>query len=150
MQNCGAKDFWWTPLVNQSIRGFWEYASTSWTINGQVMPRKAAQSGGNTAIADTGTTLALVDDDTVAAICAHPCSPRSSKLILIRCNRQRYPQLPLRLQQPRLRLSHQHCRSQPPRSRFRCRRQDVLRAQRSSSLRRDRTRLGLRRCPEPW
>src|ERR1700712_5179432 len=69
MQNCGAKDFWWTPLVNQSIRGFWEFASTSWTINGQVMPRAAKQSGGNTAIADTGTTLALVDDDTVAAIC---------------------------------------------------------------------------------
>ena len=69
MQRCNATDFWWTPVVNQDKRGFWEYKSDNWTINGEVRPRTAAQSGGNTAIADTGTTLALVDDDTCAAIC---------------------------------------------------------------------------------
>lgn len=85
MQNCNATDFWWTPLVNQRTRGFWEFASKSWTINAQVLPRKAAQSGGNTAIADTGTTLALVDDDTVAAICSFPPLLLPQTQGLIRC-----------------------------------------------------------------
>ena len=44
-------------------QGFWQFASTSASINGQEIDRS-----GNTAIADTGTTLALVDDATVEAI----------------------------------------------------------------------------------
>lgn len=44
-------------------QGFWTFQSTSATVNGQNIDRS-----GNTAIADTGTTLALVDDDTVKAI----------------------------------------------------------------------------------
>ncbi|ORY01118.1 aspartic proteinase precursor [Clohesyomyces aquaticus] len=38
-------------------KGFWQFKSESATINGTAFPRP-----GNTAIADTGTTLALVDD----------------------------------------------------------------------------------------
>lgn len=44
-------------------QGFWTFSSTSATVNGKTINRS-----GNTAIADTGTTLALVDDDTVKAI----------------------------------------------------------------------------------
>ncbi|EKG10318.1 Peptidase A1 [Macrophomina phaseolina MS6] len=44
-------------------QGFWQFESTSATVNGQTIARS-----GNTAIADTGTTLALVDDKTVEAI----------------------------------------------------------------------------------
>jgi len=44
-------------------QGFWMFDSTSATVNGQTV----AQSG-NTAIADTGTTLALVSDATCKAI----------------------------------------------------------------------------------
>ena len=78
MKRCNATDFWWTPLVNQTQRGFWEYISATYTLNGAVVQRKSKQKGGNTAIADTGTTLALVDDATCAAICTslllHPAS----------------------------------------------------------------------------
>jgi hypothetical protein len=69
MQRCSATDFYWTPLVNQSQRGFWEFASSTFTINGAVANRQSKQKGPNSAIADTGTTLALVDDVTCAAIC---------------------------------------------------------------------------------
>jgi hypothetical protein len=44
-------------------QGFWMFPSTSVSINGKTIKRS-----GNTAIADTGTTLCLVDDNTVAAI----------------------------------------------------------------------------------
>lgn len=48
-----------------SSNGFWQFASTSATVNGETVQR-----AGNTAIADTGTTLALVDDKTCEAIYA--------------------------------------------------------------------------------
>jgi len=51
-------------LVDNS-QGFWMFDSSSATINGQTISRS-----GNTAIADTGTTLCLVDDDTVQKIYA--------------------------------------------------------------------------------
>lgn len=51
----------WTPVDNS--QGFWTFPSTSATVNG----KNIAQTG-NTAIADTGTTLALVADATCKAI----------------------------------------------------------------------------------
>ncbi|KAL1966757.1 hypothetical protein VTN77DRAFT_3954 [Rasamsonia byssochlamydoides] len=51
----------YTPVDNS--QGFWQFNSTSATVNGQTIDRS-----GNTAIADTGTTLALVDDQTLQAI----------------------------------------------------------------------------------
>lgn len=51
----------YTPIDNS--QGFWQFESTSATVNGQTINRS-----GNTAIADTGTTLALVDDQTCEAI----------------------------------------------------------------------------------
>ncbi|KAF2091885.1 acid protease [Saccharata proteae CBS 121410] len=53
----------YTPVDNSN--GFWQFDSTSATVNGKTITRS-----GNTAIADTGTTLALVDDSTVEAIYA--------------------------------------------------------------------------------
>ena len=44
--------------------GFWKFESTTATVGGKVVPRPA----GNTAVADTGTTLILVDDDLLASI----------------------------------------------------------------------------------
>lgn len=58
----------YTPLVNQDTRGFWEFASTTATVNGKTIQRENQQTGGNSAIADTGTTLALVDDTLCKAI----------------------------------------------------------------------------------
>jgi len=43
--------------------GFWQFESTSATVNGKTVNRP-----GNMAIADTGTTLALIDDKTAEAI----------------------------------------------------------------------------------
>ncbi|KAF2138485.1 uncharacterized protein K452DRAFT_234009 [Aplosporella prunicola CBS 121167] len=54
-------DPYYVPIDNS--QGFWQFNSASATINGTTIQRS-----GNTAIADTGTTLALVDDDTVVAI----------------------------------------------------------------------------------
>jgi len=54
-------DPYYTPVDNS--QGFWQFASTSATVNGKTITRT-----GNTAIADTGTTLALVDDATCKAI----------------------------------------------------------------------------------
>jgi hypothetical protein len=51
----------YTPVDNSN--GFWQFGSTSATVNGTTVDRS-----GNTAIADTGTTLALVDDATCKAI----------------------------------------------------------------------------------
>jgi len=55
---------YWTPLVDVQ-QGFWKFDSPSFTINGKLITRS-----GNSAIADTGTTLALVDDVTCEAIYA--------------------------------------------------------------------------------
>lgn len=55
------QDIAYTPI--DSSQGFWMFDSTSATVNG----KSVAQSG-NTAIADTGTTLALVSDDVCQAI----------------------------------------------------------------------------------
>ncbi|KAJ7616065.1 acid protease [Roridomyces roridus] len=51
----------YTPVDNS--QGFWMVPSTSFSLNGKTIERS-----GNTAILDTGTTLALVDDSTVSAI----------------------------------------------------------------------------------
>ncbi|KAK7541687.1 aspartic proteinase precursor [Phyllosticta citricarpa] len=48
-----------------SSQGFWQFESTSATVNGKTVTRS-----GNTAIADTGTTLALIDDNTLEQIYA--------------------------------------------------------------------------------
>jgi Eukaryotic aspartyl protease len=53
----------YTPVDNS--QGFWMFKSESMTING-----KTTQRSGNTAIADTGTTLLLTDDATCKAIYA--------------------------------------------------------------------------------
>ena len=52
---------YYTPIDNS--QGFWTFDSASATVNGTTVDRT-----GNTAIADTGTTLALVDDATCQAI----------------------------------------------------------------------------------
>ncbi|KAL3424299.1 eukaryotic aspartyl protease [Phlyctema vagabunda] len=57
------EEIYYTPVDNS--QGFWMFDSTSATVNGKTV----AQSG-NTAIADTGTTLALVSDETCEAIYA--------------------------------------------------------------------------------
>ena len=51
----------YTPVDNS--QGFWMFDSTSAVVAG-----KTVQRSGNTAIADTGTTLALIDDTTCKAI----------------------------------------------------------------------------------
>jgi len=53
----------YTPVDNS--QGFWMFESTSATVNGKTVSQT-----GNSAIADTGTTLALVADATVEAIYA--------------------------------------------------------------------------------
>jgi hypothetical protein len=58
-----ASDIVYTPVDNS--QGFWMFDSASATINGKTIDRS-----GNTAIADTGTTLCLVDDSTVEQIYA--------------------------------------------------------------------------------
>lgn len=52
---------WYCPI--DSSQGFWQFKSRTASVNSTKIDR-----AGNTAIADTGTTLALVDDDTCAAI----------------------------------------------------------------------------------
>lgn len=56
-----AEQIAYTPIDNS--QGFWMFDSASASVNGKTIARS-----GNTAIADTGTTLALVDDSTVEAI----------------------------------------------------------------------------------
>ena len=53
----------YTPI--DSSNGFWQFASTSYSINGTTHPLP-----NGSAIADTGTTLALVDDQTCRNIYA--------------------------------------------------------------------------------
>jgi len=54
-------DITFTPVDNSE--GFWMFNSESASVNGQTISQS-----GNTAILDTGTTLALVSDDTANAI----------------------------------------------------------------------------------
>lgn len=54
-------DIYYTPIDNS--QGFWMFDSASATVAGKTVART-----GNTAIADTGTTLALIDDATCKAI----------------------------------------------------------------------------------
>ena len=54
---------YYTPVDNS--QGFWQFASASTSVNGKVINQ-----AGNTAIADTGTTLALVSDTVCKAIYA--------------------------------------------------------------------------------
>jgi hypothetical protein len=108
MKRCGATDFWWTPLVNQSIRGFWEFASTTWTLNGKTTTCKAAQKGGNTAIADTGTTLSLVDDSVCDAICESIYHQLEVAHHADTPHRQIDQRQQIRLSEPRIRLSDQY------------------------------------------
>ncbi|KAJ7796578.1 acid protease [Mycena olivaceomarginata] len=54
------------PITYTSVdnsEGFWMVPSTSYTLNGKTIERED-----NTAILDTGTTLALIDDDAVSKI----------------------------------------------------------------------------------
>ncbi|KAF3904737.1 Aspergillopepsin-F [Dactylellina cionopaga] len=64
LEFCGAtlSNIYWTKI--DSSNGFWQYKSTSVTINGKVHKRSKS----NSSIADTGTTLALLDDDSCYAI----------------------------------------------------------------------------------
>ncbi|MCJ1365578.1 hypothetical protein MMC16_004702 [Acarospora aff. strigata] len=55
------QQIYYTPV--DSSQGFWQFDSTSATVNGKTINRR-----GNTAMADTGTTLALIDDATCQAI----------------------------------------------------------------------------------
>ena len=52
---------YYTPIYRNS--GFWQFASNSAVVNGKPISRP-----NNTALADTGTTLALVSDDLCKAI----------------------------------------------------------------------------------
>lgn len=61
--NTTAANIHYTPVDNS--QGFWQFASTKATVNG-----KSIALSGNTAIADTGTTLALVSDSVCQAIYA--------------------------------------------------------------------------------
>jgi hypothetical protein len=56
---------WYTPLVHglDQFDGFWRFESTSIVVNGHNFDRPK-----NTAIADTGTTLALIDDQALNKI----------------------------------------------------------------------------------
>lgn len=57
------EEIYWTPVDNS--QGFWMFDSPSATVNGRTVEQK-----GNRAIADTGTTLALVSDEVCRAIYA--------------------------------------------------------------------------------
>lgn len=59
----GEKEIAWTPIDNSE--GFWKFPSESATVNGENV-----SVSGNTAIADTGTTLALVSDAVCKALYA--------------------------------------------------------------------------------
>lgn len=61
--NASGQTIHYTPVDNSN--GFWQFASTSYSINGINYTR-----AGNTAIADTGTTLCMIDDQTCKNIYA--------------------------------------------------------------------------------
>jgi len=56
LRRCGVSEPHYVPI--DSSRGFWQFASLTAVLNGETMERPP----GNTAIADTRTTLALLDD----------------------------------------------------------------------------------------
>ncbi|KAF1360892.1 aspartic proteinase precursor [Lizonia empirigonia] len=56
LDRCGVKEPYYVGI--DTTKGFWQFASPSASINGKIIDR-----GPNTAIPDTGTTLALVSDD---------------------------------------------------------------------------------------
>jgi hypothetical protein len=60
--NTTAAQIHYAPLESPG-QGFWQFASTTASVNGKKITR-----AGNTAIADTGTTLALVADDVLSVI----------------------------------------------------------------------------------
>jgi hypothetical protein len=45
MKRCGATEFYWTPLLNISLRGFWEFASTTWALNGKKIQQEVRAEG---------------------------------------------------------------------------------------------------------
>ncbi|KAK8085247.1 aspartic peptidase A1 [Apiospora hydei] len=55
------QDIYWTPIDNS--QGFWQFPSESFSVNGQ-----STEQSGNQAIADTGTTLALMSDAACKAL----------------------------------------------------------------------------------
>jgi Eukaryotic aspartyl protease len=61
-QLIGTQSISYTDVIN--TQGFWEFSSTTATIGGKLISRPA----GNTAVADTGTTLILVDDALLSEI----------------------------------------------------------------------------------
>jgi hypothetical protein len=64
--DAGKDKIWYADIVHDdldSASGFWRFMSESIVVNGQSFARD-----GNTAIADTGTTLALISDDALQAI----------------------------------------------------------------------------------
>lgn len=63
LQRCGVSEPHYVPI--DSSKGFWEFKSESATVAGKTIARS-----GNYAIADTGTSLALVDDKLCEAIYA--------------------------------------------------------------------------------
>lgn len=56
LKRCGVSEPHYVPI--DSSNGFWQFKSGSATVAGKLIERP-----GNTAIADTGTTLALVSDE---------------------------------------------------------------------------------------
>lgn len=61
-QLIGTQSISYTNVIN--TQGFWEFSSTTAIIGGKLISRPA----GNTAVADTGTTLILVDDALLSEI----------------------------------------------------------------------------------
>ncbi|KAF1986230.1 aspartic proteinase precursor [Aulographum hederae CBS 113979] len=59
--SASGEEIYYTPVDNS--QGFWQFESAFMTVNG-----RSVATTGNTAIADTGTTLALVSDDVCKAI----------------------------------------------------------------------------------
>ncbi|KAL6819934.1 aspartyl proteinase [Trichoderma camerunense] len=59
--SASGQDIAWTDVDNS--QGFWMFPSTSSSVNGQAISQS-----GNSAIADTGTTLALVSDEVCDAL----------------------------------------------------------------------------------
>jgi Eukaryotic aspartyl protease len=68
-----------TNVTVDSTRGFWEFASTRFAV-GDNAPQTAS-TGSGTAIADTGTSLMLMDDEIVNAYYAQVKGARQSREI---------------------------------------------------------------------
>lgn len=62
--NSTGQEIYWVDILDITSRnGFWKFPSTSAKVNGHVI-----ELSNNTAIADTGTTLALVSDRVCRAV----------------------------------------------------------------------------------